>query len=204
VAGSAATRLAAPEIGAIGPAWKRLTQEIGACTRCPLHLGRTHVVVYRGGPHPSVVFIGEAPGRDEDRVGRPFVGRAGRALDRAIGTVGLAPEEVGIVNLIKCRPPDNRFDPVAERTCRGFLDRQLHLLRPAHLVTLGRYALHALVPAAPPITEAAGFVQHGPLGPVFPLIHPAAPMHAPRYAARWEHDLTAMKAWLASSSTQTS
>ncbi|MCI4318276.1 MAG: uracil-DNA glycosylase, partial [Thermoplasmata archaeon] len=104
--------------GATGPEWDRLGAEIASCTRCPLHRSRTQVVVYRGGTHPSVVFVGEAPGRDEDRLGLPFVGRAGRALDRAIESVGLTAEQVGILNLIKCRPPDNVFDPAAARTCR--------------------------------------------------------------------------------------
>ena len=162
------------------------------------------MVVYRGGSHPSVLFIGEAPGKDEDRAGLPFVGRAGRALDRAIATVGLAPETVGIVNLIECRPPGNRFDADAAATCRPFLDRQLAILRPRRIVTLGRHALRTLAPDAPPITKAAGFVRLGPNGPVFPLLHPAAPMHAPRYAARWEHDLSALRAWLAEPLSQTS
>jgi uracil-DNA glycosylase family 4 len=161
-------------------------------------------VVYRGGPHPDVLFVGEAPGKDEDLAGLPFVGRAGRALDRAIATVGLDPAAIGIVNLIKCRPPENRFDPGASVTCRPYLDRQVALLRPRRIVTLGRHALHAFVPSAPPITEAAGFVQHGPSGPIFPLLHPAAPMHAPKYAERWEHDLTALKAWLDDPLSQTS
>jgi uracil-DNA glycosylase len=151
-----------------------------------------------------VLFVGEAPGKDEDREGLPFVGRAGRALDRAISTVGLDPGSIGIVNLIKCRPPENRFDGQAAETCRPYLDRQLDLLRPERIVTLGRHALQALVPSAPPITEAAGFVQRGPRGSVFPLLHPAAPMHAPKYAARWEHDLTELRMWLALPLTQTS
>jgi uracil-DNA glycosylase len=190
--------------GAVGHAWELLSSEIVACTRCPLHAGRTHAVVYRGGAHPTVVFVGEAPGKDEDLAGVPFVGRAGRALDRAIASVGLDPTTVGIVNLIKCRPPENRFDPDAASTCRPYLDRQLALLRPERIVTLGRHALRALAPSAPPITAAAGFVQHGPAGPVFALLHPAAPMHAPKYAERWEHDLIALKEWLARPVTQTS
>lgn len=192
------------EGGASGADWELLSEEIAACTRCPLHRGRTHVVVYRGGLHPTVLFVGEAPGKDEDRLGLPFVGRAGRVLDRAIASVGLEAETVGIVNLIKCRPPSNVFDAAAARTCRPFLDRQLVLLRPQRLVSLGRHALHTLAPSAPPITQAAGFAQDGPFGAVFPLLHPAAPMHAPKYAARWAHDLTALRAWLALPSTQTS
>ncbi|MCI4339772.1 MAG: uracil-DNA glycosylase [Thermoplasmata archaeon] len=188
----------APDAGALGGPWDRLTHEIEQCVRCPLHRNRTHAVVYRGGDHPRVVFVGEAPGRDEDRLGKPFVGRAGRVLDRAIERVGLVAADVGIINLIKCRPPDNRFDPAAETACHPYLDRQLDLLRPERLVTLGRHALHALVPEAPAITLAAGHVQSGPRGAVFPLLHPSAPMHAPRLAARWEQDVELLRAWLAS------
>ena len=187
-----------------GPAWDLLSAEIAACTRCPLHRTRTHVVVYRGGPRPRVLFVGEAPGRDEDLAGRPFVGRAGRALDRAIEHVGLAAGEIGVVNLIKCRPPGNKFSASAARTCRPFLERQIALLAPERVVTLGRHALHALAPEAPPISRAAGHPQVGPTGTVFPLLHPAAKMHAPKYAAQWETDLTALRAWLEGRSTQTS
>jgi len=162
------------------------------------------VVVYRGGPHPEVLFIGEAPGKDEDLAGVPFVGRAGRALDQAIAAVGLDPGSVGIVNLLKCRPPENRFDPSAAATCRPHLERQIELLAPRRIVTLGRHALRSLVPSAPPITQAAGHVQLGPRGPVFPLLHPAARMHAPRLAARWTADLDALRAWLAEPLSQTS
>ena len=184
--------------GAAGPDWESLAGEIQRCVACPLHAGRTHVVIYRGGEHPRIVFVGEAPGKDEDRSGIPFVGRAGRALDRAIDAIGARPSEVGILNLIKCRPPGNRFDRLAEATCRPFLDRQLDLLRPERVVTLGRYALRALAPSAPAILIAAGHPQVGARGPVFPLIHPSAPMHAPGLRTRWEQDLGLLRAWLAS------
>ena len=190
--GRGASHLSPLSDGPRSAAWARLTREIEQCRACPLHAHRTHVVVYRGGPHPKVVFIGEAPGAEEDRVGRPFVGRAGRRLDAAIARLGLAAEDVGILNLLKCRPPDNRFDRRAQATCRPFLDRQLDLLAPRVLVPMGAHALRALRPDAPPVTEVAGHLVRTEGAPLFPLLHPAAAMHAPRYRERWERDVSTL------------
>lgn len=177
-------------------AWRRLTATIVACTRCPLAATRTHAVVYRGSERPRVVFVGEAPGRAEDAAGEPFVGASGRRLDRAIEALGLPPEEVGVVNLLKCRPPDNRFPPRHAATCRPYLERQLALLRPAVVVTLGRHAFASLVPDAPPITVAAGSVHAWAGRPLVPLLHPAAVLHNPRLAERWTRDLDRLGAVL--------
>lgn len=189
---------------AIGPpesagdlrSWRALTQEIERCELCPLHLTRTHVVVYRGGLTPRVVFVGEAPGAAEDRTGLPFQGRSGRRLDTAIGRIGLGPEEFGVLNLIKCRPPANRYDPRAARTCRPYLDRQLAWLRPRVRVTLGAHALRALDPDAPPVLQAAGAPRSTRDGPLFPMIHPAAALRSRRLADRWERDVGALGDWL--------
>src|SRR5579875_4177835 len=137
-----------------GEAWAQLSEEIAACRRCPLHLSRQQVVVFRGSVTPQIVVIGEAPGAAEDRAGRPFVGRAGRILDAGLQEIGIAPDRVGILNVLKCRPPLNRFDPAAARACAPFLDRQLDLLGPRRLVTLAVPALRALAPSAPPILQA--------------------------------------------------
>lgn len=153
-------------------------------------------MVYRGGLSPLVVFVGEAPGATEDREGLPFVGRSGRRLDGAIERAALAPEEVGVLNLIKCRPPANRFDRAAARTCRPFLDRQLDLLRPRGLVTLGAHALRALDPTAPPVLRAAGEARPIGRGTLFPMIHPAAAMRSRRLAERWVHDVDALARWI--------
>lgn len=189
--------------GTESPAWRSLALEAGACRRCPLHQGRTHVVFYRGAARPRVVFVGEAPGRDEDLAGVPFVGRAGRRLDAAISEVGLAPTEYGIVNLLKCRPPGNRFDPGAARVCRSFLDRQLDLLAPERIVTLGAHALRALAPDAPKVTAAAGRGLSIGGRWLFPLLHPAAAMHAPRFRVRWEADVRGLARWLARPAAET-
>lgn len=157
---------------------------------------RTQAVVYRGGEWPRVVFVGEAPGAAEDREGRPFVGRSGHLLDAAIRSIGLGPDDFGILNVLKCRPPQNRFDTVAAATCRPFLDRQLALLQPRALVTLGAIALRAVDPEAPAILKTAGTPRAvGPL-PFFPLIHPAASLRSGAMRARWQGDVVALGRWL--------
>ncbi|HTW77177.1 MAG TPA: uracil-DNA glycosylase [Thermoplasmata archaeon] len=176
--------------------WRAMVREIEHCRRCPLHRSRTHVVVYRGALSPRIVFVGEAPGAEEDRTGRPFQGRSGRRLDAAIAAIGLGPDEFGVLNLVKCRPPGNRFDRAAERACRPYLDRQLAWLRPRVLVPLGAHALHALDPAAPRILLAAGAPRASGRGALFPLVHPAAALRSRRLSERWERDWRALGRWL--------
>ncbi len=185
--------------GAAGPgsetvrsALEGLAREIVACRRCPLGHTRTNAVVYRGSLAPRVVFVGEAPGAEEDRLGVPFVGRSGSILHTAIARIGLAPSEFGILNVLKCRPPANRFDRAAAATCRPYLDRQLTLLRPNLLVSLGASALRALDPSAPPVMQAAGTRRAAAVGSLFPLVHPAATLRSRRMKERWEHDLGAL------------
>ena len=177
--------------------WDRLTQEIRSCEKCPLGRSRTNAVVYRGALSPRVVFVGEAPGAEEDRTGQPFVGRSGRLLDRAIATLGLPDAEVGILNVLKCRPPGNRFDRAAARTCRPYLDRQLEILRPELLVPLGARALASVDPTAPAILGVAGHPRTASGRSYFPLVHPAAALRSRRLRERWEHDLHALERWLA-------
>ncbi len=176
-------------------AWSALRAEVAACTRCPLHRSRTQPVFYRGGLRPHLVVVGEAPGAQEDRLGRPFVGRAGRRLDAALAAVGLGEAEVGLLNVLKCRPPGNRFDPAAARSCRTHLDRQLAWLDPPRLVTVGARALAALDPEAPPILRCAGRPRTALGRPLFPLIHPAA-VRSHALARRWADDVDALGAWL--------
>ncbi len=178
--------------------WERLAAEIRACRLCPLGATRTHAVVYRGGPSPRVVFVGEAPGATEDATGRPFMGRSGARLDAAVAAVGLADGEFGVLNVLKCRPPENRFDRLAARTCRPYLRRQLELLHPRALVPLGAVALRELAPEAPPVLTAAGRPYDSPDGPIFPLIHPAAALRSRTLRERWDRDVRALGAWLRS------
>jgi DNA polymerase len=176
--------------------WERLSAEIQACRKCPLGDFRTQAVVYRGGLAPRVLFVGEAPGAEEDRLGLPFVGRSGRILDSGIASLGLSPKSFGVLNVLKCRPPGNRFDVRAARTCRPYLDRQLELLRPEVIVTLGARALCAVDPSAPPVLRAAGRPLRDGIPRLFPLVHPAAALRSRRLAKRWEHDLAALGRWL--------
>ncbi|MGA8304011.1 MAG: uracil-DNA glycosylase [Thermoplasmata archaeon] len=181
----------------IADAWRKLSDEIRSCQKCRLHETRTQAVVYRGSLAPKILFVGEAPGVAEDREGIPFVGRSGQRLDAAVARIGLSAEEYGVLNLLKCRPPENHFDRAAARTCRPYLDRQVRLLSPRVLVTLGSPALHAFLPDAPPILRSAGRPRSTSSRPLFPLIHPAAAMRSRRMAERWAHDVDALGRWLA-------
>ena len=177
-------------------AWRELSAEIRGCRLCRLHESRTQAVVYRGGLSPRLLFVGEAPGVAEDRAGLPFVGRSGQRLDAAVAHLGLTDEEYGVLNLLKCHPPENRFDRDAASTCRPYLDRQIAFLSPRSLVTLGSQAFHAFAPEGPPILVAAGRPHRGAVLPLFPLIHPAAAMRSRRLALRWSQDIDALGRWL--------
>ena len=116
--------------------------EVKGCTRCRLHETRTNTVFGEGSPDAKIFFIGEGPGENEDLTGRPFVGRAGQLLDKMIGGMGLSREHVFIANIVKCRPPGNRVPlPDEVATCTPYLERQLEIVRPAVIVTLGLPAL---------------------------------------------------------------
>ena len=182
--------------GPVGSEWERLSEEIRSCTRCPLHRTRTQAVVYRGGPNPRLVFVGEAPGAEEDRVGRPFVGRSGRLLDESVAGLGVPPDSVGMINVLKCRPPKNVFVDRSVAACRPYLDRQLALLSPRVVVPLGAHALEALDPSAPRITDAAGRARTAGAWPLFPLLHPAAALRSRRNLARWRDDMDRLHAFL--------
>jgi len=190
-------------VGTRSEAWARLVREIEACRACPLGSTRRRAVVYRGGERPRVLFVGEAPGRQEDETGRPFVGRSGARLDAAIERLDLAPDSVGVLNVVKCHPPGNRLPLSSVSACRPFLERQLEILRPTTLVPLGRHALRAVAPDAPPILEASGRPIRTPLGPAFPLLHPAAALRSRRWAERWDRDVGALGAWLRSPGSET-
>jgi uracil-DNA glycosylase len=185
--------------GATFPAgWNELSTEIRTCPLCHLAQTRTHAVTYRGSLAPRIVFVGEAPGAAEDRDGLPFVGRSGARLDAAIERLRLTREDFGVLNVLKCRPPRNRFDVRAARVCRPYLERQLALLRPEILVPLGRWALLAFEPKAPPQLEVAGRPRAADGRTLFPLLHPAAGLRSRRWKERWDTDVDRLGVWLAS------
>ncbi|MCI4348023.1 MAG: uracil-DNA glycosylase [Thermoplasmata archaeon] len=168
--------------------WTRLNLEIDRCRRCPLGDLRKHPAIHRGSLRPRVLFVGEAPGVSEDRVGVPFVGAAGKRLDQLIRQVGLLESEFAVINVIKCHPPQNRFSFEAAEACRPFLARQIEFLQPIMIVTLGVSALSAFRPDLLPITRAAGHQSRWRGLRFFPMIHPAAAARSREFLRRWRRD----------------
>ena len=165
-------------------ALEEIAEEVRACTRCRLHAGRTRAVPGEGNPDTEVVFVGEGPGFNEDRQGRPFVGRAGDLLVRLLASIGWRREDVFITNIVKCRPPDNR-DPEPDEiaACAPYLQRQLEILDPALVVTLGRHSMGRFMPGAR-ISQAHGTVRRADPATgaadatVYALYHPAAALRS--------------------------
>jgi DNA polymerase len=151
-----------------------IRSDLGDCQRCGLAKSRTQLVYGVGNPTARLVLVGEAPGRDEDIKGEPFVGEAGRLLDRILQAMGLCREEVYICNVLKCRPPDNR-DPQPEEvaTCEAFLIRQIAAIKPQVIVGLGRFAVHSLLKNRVPISQLRGEWQNYQGIPLMPTYHPA-------------------------------
>ena len=166
-----------------------LYQEIAVCQRCSLAHGRNKAVPGEGPEDARIMFIGEAPGFHEDRQGRPFVGAAGNFLEELLASINLKREEVYICNVIKCRPPGNR-DPGPEEieACKPFLDRQIELIRPRLIVTLGRFSMARYFSGAS-ISRIHG--QPRRIGGMicYPMFHPAAALHQPRYRTAIEEDI---------------
>lgn len=160
-----------------GPAAEDLESvraDLGECTRCKLHETRTNIVFGVGNPRARLMFVGEAPGADEDRKGEPFVGRAGQLLDRIIAAMGLRREDVYIANVLKCRPPNNRNpepDEVAE--CRPFLFRQIEAVAPEVIVALGAPAAQTLLDTQAPIGRLRGRYWRVEGIDLMPTYHPA-------------------------------
>jgi DNA polymerase len=155
---------------------------IGDCQRCKLSKGRKHIVFGEGNPDAELMFIGEGPGRDEDAQGKPFVGEAGRLLTRLINRMGFERDEVYIGNIIKCRPPMNR-DPEEDeiKTCLPFIRRQVEVIKPKVIMSLGRIAAHSLTGKKTPITKMRGrFMDFGGGIRLMPTFHPAYLLRNPK------------------------
>jgi len=161
-----------------------LFKEVSACTRCPLHETRTKAVFGAGNADAELMFVGEAPGAEEDRQGLPFVGRAGQLLNELLGEIGLAREDVFIANVLKSRPPGNRDpQPLEIAACEPYLFEQVRLIEPKVLCTLGNFATKLLTGSQTGITRVRGTPQLHELGGravfLLPLFHPAAALRTP-------------------------
>jgi len=162
-----------------------LRDAVSGCTRCPLSAGRTQVVFGSGSPTADLMFVGEAPGFHEDKQGVPFVGAAGQLLGKLLSGIGLTREDVFVANVLKCRPPGNR-DPQPEEiaSCESYLFRQIALIRPLVICTLGNFATKLLSGKPDGITRVHGREQDVVLGGtrvlLYPIFHPAAALYTPR------------------------
>ena len=174
-------------------ALRQYAEETASCTKCALAKGRTHVVFGSGNPDAELMFVGEAPGFHEDQQGLPFVGQAGKLLDRLLEGIGLTRGDVMVVNVLKCRPPGNR-DPMPEEiaACEPHLFRQIELIEPTLVATLGNFATKLLSGRPAGITRVHGQVQEVTLGArrvlLYPLYHPAAALYTPSMLEVLESD----------------
>jgi DNA polymerase len=161
--------------GAAGlEALEEIRADLGDCQRCGLGSTRQHLVFGVGHPNARLVLVGEAPGREEDERGEPFVGEAGRLLDRILFAMGLSRDEVYICNVLKCRPPNNRNPEASEvATCEPFLIRQITAIQPQVIVALGLFAVQTLLQSKVPISRVRGTWQKYQGIPLMPTYHPA-------------------------------
>src|SRR5256885_12716098 len=172
------------------PVLEEVRAEIGECTRCKLHKGRHNIVFGVGNPKARLMFVGEAPGEDEDLKGEPFVGKAGQLLTRMIEAMGLRREDVYICNTVKCRPPNNR-NPESDElaSCEPFLKGQLAAVKPEAIVTLGKFAAQALLRDETPISRLRGNWREYEGIPVMPTFHPAYLLRSPQEKGKVWDDL---------------
>jgi uracil-DNA glycosylase len=170
------------------PLLEAVRTELGECTRCKLHKTRTNIVFGVGSPEARLMFVGEAPGEDEDLQGYPFVGKAGQLLTKMIEAMGLRREDVYICNTVKCRPPNNRNpEPDELLACEPFLKGQFGAVKPEVIVTLGKFAAQALLREQTPITRLRGQWREYEGIPVMPTFHPAYLLRSPAEKGKvWE------------------
>ena len=194
---AAGDRTTAEELAAI-------REDIGDCTRCKLHkAGRHHIVFGVGNGQAQLMFVGEAPGHDEDLQGIPFVGRAGQKLTQIIEAMGLKREDVYIANVIKCRPPENR-NPESDEvdTCEPFLFRQVDAIRPKVIVALGTFAARSLLKRTDPISRLRGRVYDYRGAKLIPTFHPAFLLRNPSCRRDVWEDMKKVMALLRGESVQ--
>jgi DNA polymerase len=180
-----------------------LYHEASDCTKCPLSETRANVVFGAGNADAGLMFVGEAPGAEEDRQGLPFVGRAGALLTELLNGVGMERRDVWICNVLKCRPPGNRDpQPVEIESCEPYLFRQVELIEPIVVATLGNFATKLLSGRSIGITRVHGQEQETSLGGrrvlLYPLYHPAAALYTPAMLRTLEEDFAQIPVLLAS------
>jgi DNA polymerase len=194
-------------VAAIDPAARRdelvaLYHELSDCRKCPLAEGRSTVVFGTGDPHADLMFVGEAPGFNEDKQGKPFVGQAGKLLDKLLAEIGMERRQCFIANVLKCRPPGNR-DPQPEEieACEGHLFRQIGLIEPRVVCSLGNFATKLLSGRPEGITKVRGVPQVREIGGrtvfLYPIFHPAAALYTPAMLERLRADFGALPELLA-------
>ena len=186
-----------PEAGTSGNALAELEKRVSGCIACPLHQSRTQTVFGVGNRSTQVLFIGEAPGRDEDRQGEPFVGRAGQLLNKILAAIELKREDVDITNILKCRPPNNRDPQENEiRECEHYLKEQIALIQPHVICALGRIAAQWLLQTnATLATLRSGEYFYEGIR-IIPTYHPAALLRNPNFKKPAWEDFKKLKAML--------
>lgn len=186
----------APELT---PELEELKQKVSACTKCPLHQSRNHTVFGEGNPRARLMFVGEAPGFNEDKTGRPFVGPAGQLLTKIIEAINLTREEVFIGNILKCRPPGNRNpQPDEILACRGYLEEQIRLIKPEVICTLGSPASKTLLDRPNDgIGKLRGTFHDFDGIPVMPTYHPAYLLRSPHEKRKCWEDMKKVRDLLA-------
>ena len=175
-----------------------LAKSLHNCQRCKLaKLGRTQVVFGVGNPHASIMFVGEAPGFNEDQKGEPFVGAAGKLLNDLLASASLSRDQIYIANVIKCRPPNNR-DPEQDEveTCKPFLLQQIQMIRPKLVCTLGNWATQTLLERKVGITKVKAQAFYMKDFVIFPLLHPAAALHQGNLMDTLKEDFKKLKEFL--------
>ena len=185
--------------GCKSPDLESLAVAVAACTRCDLYQARTQTVFGVGDPHADWLIIGEAPGAEEDRMGEPFVGRAGRLLNAMLQAIGLSREQVYIANILKCRPPGNR-DPRPEEValCSSYLAAQVNMIAPRIILALGRIAAQNLLGLSTPIGKMRGqrYTYGESAIPVVVTYHPAYLLRSPQEKRKtWEDLLLAKRTY---------
>ncbi len=177
---------------------QQLAATLHNCQRCKLaKLGRTQVVFGVGNPHASIMFVGEAPGFNEDQQGEPFVGAAGKLLNDLLQSAGLSRNEIYIANVIKCRPPNNRDpEPDEVETCKPFLLQQIQMIRPKLVCTLGNWATQTLLERKVGITKVKAQAFYVKDFVIFPLLHPAAALHQGNLLPILKEDFKKLKEFL--------